>query len=59
MKKQNLYITERFEKYPKWKREEIEKCKHAIREYEVSEITGVPYFECEKCNCPFILDSDD
>jgi len=53
--RKELYITNQYERFPKWKREEIDNCKHKIIINGYGMFSEEPNYECEKCNCPFVI----
>jgi len=56
--KKELIMTPRYERFPKWKKEEIDNCKHKIIINGYGMFSEEPNYECEKCNCPFVSEGD-
>ena len=56
--KKELIMTPRYEGFPKWKKEEIDNCKHKIIINGYGMFSEEPNYECEKCNCPFVIEGD-
>lgn len=54
--KKRLNVTPLYERFPKWKKEEIDNCKHKIIINGYGMFSEEPNYECEKCNCPFVIE---